>query len=110
MRQLIVATVLIGLLTGFAAALPSTAEAVCTQTIYAERSEVNGVTTQVMGRLLSNSVILWFANTTDPEFARTIVAAVAQRNRLTVIGDAASCPTTGTFRFQGNIRGLIQQP
>jgi hypothetical protein len=110
MRKLIAAAMLIGPLTGLTTVFASPVEATCIQTIYAERAETNGSTTQVMGRTLSNSSILWFANTTDQEFARMITAAVAQRNRLMVTGNAIACPTTGTLRLQGNITSLVQQP
>lgn len=87
------------------ALLPAPAQAVCTQVIYAERLFTDGATTQILGRTSSTSLILWFANTVDPEYARAIAAAVAQRNRVQLTGNAAFCPVvpaTG-FRFMGNL-------
>jgi hypothetical protein len=109
-RTLSVATGLIGLLTGFTAVLPSPTEAACTRTIYAERAETDGTNTQVLGRVSSVNATLWFATTDDPEFARIIAAAVAQRNRLEVTGDAANCQGIGNVRDLGKITRLTQQP
>jgi hypothetical protein len=109
-RTFSVATGLVGLLTGFTAVLPSPTEAACTRTIYADRADSDGTDTRVMGRVSSASPFLWFASTNNPQFISIIAAAVAQRNRLTVTGDAANCPGFGNTRDQGEITNLIQQP
>jgi hypothetical protein len=89
---------------------PSSAQALCNQLLYAERSFTDGVTTQIVGRTDAVSTIIWFANTTDPELSRAITAAVSAHNRVFVQGDAASCPTTGVFRFMGNVTIIVINP
>jgi hypothetical protein len=109
-RTLSVATGLIGLLTGFTAVLPSPTEGACTRTIYAEQADSDGTDTRVLGRISSTNSVLWFATTNNPQFVSIIAAAVAQRNRLTVTGDATNCAGIGNVRDQGEITKLTQQP
>lgn len=109
MKKIIV-LIMVASLTIAAALVPTAAHAACSQTIYAEWSFTNGVTTQILGRTSSLTTIMFFGNTTDPEVARMITAAVSQRNRINVLGNATSCPTSGTFRFVGTILSATQQP
>jgi hypothetical protein len=97
-------------LTAGMVALPISADAACTQVIYAERALSSGVTAQLLGRNTSTDPFQWFGNTTNAQFADLIFSAVAVRNRVMVTGDAAACPTTGTTRFIGNIQRIVQSP
>ena len=92
--------------------LPTSAHAVCTQTIYAERSVSNGTTTQLLGRNFSASTNGWFGTTTNVALGDAISAAVAQRSRVTVTGSAASCPPLPAAGFVniGAITQLIISP
>jgi hypothetical protein len=94
------------------ALLPISAGATCTQTIYAERSVSNGATTQILGRNSSTAVFGYFGTTPNIALQDAISAAVSQRNRVTVTGSAATCPTaplTG-FRNLGTINAVIISP
>jgi hypothetical protein len=92
--------------------VPMSAEATCTQVIYAERAISTANTTQLAGRTTSTSLIIWFGSTADDTLASLIHSAVAQRNRVQITGDAAACPVapaTGN-RSVGTIISLVQQP
>jgi hypothetical protein len=45
----------------------------------------------------------YFFNTTDPEFTVTLMAAQAGNLTVKIVGDATSCPTSGTTRDGGKI-------
>jgi len=65
---------------------------------------------QILGRVNSIDTFAFFANTTNAQLASLIFAAVAHHNRVVVIGDAGSCPTTGNERFMGNVVQIFQEP
>ena len=97
------------------ALVPMSAKAICQQEIYADRGSFDGTTTQVLGRISSavdpNAFMYgYFATTTNAVISNLIFAAVANHNRLFIVGDAATCPTTGEFREMGNILQIFQQP
>jgi hypothetical protein len=97
------------------ALVPMSAKAVCQQEIYADRASFDGTTTQVLGRISSavdtNAFsYAYFATTTTVTISNLIFAAVANHNRLFIVGDTATCPTTGEFRGMGNILDIFQQP
>ena len=103
----------IGLVTAFTAGMglvPMSAQAVCQQTLYAERAYSDGTNVQFLGRVNSADTFFYLAETTNGLFADIIFAGVAQRNRLFVTGNAQSCPTTGDARDMGNILEIYQQP
>jgi hypothetical protein len=64
--------------------VPMSAEATCTQVIYAERAISTANTTQLAGRTTSTSLIIWFGSTADDTLASLIHSAVAQRNRVQI--------------------------
>lgn len=107
-----VAAVLGAALMAGMALVPTSARAVCTQTIYAERSVSTGTTTQLLGRNFSTSTNGWFGTTANVALGDAIAAAVAQRSRVTVTGDAASCPPLPAAGFAniGAITLLIISP
>jgi hypothetical protein len=86
------------------------AKAVCTQIIYADRSFSDGATAQIVGRANTTDNFAYFASTTNAQIADLIFAAVAQRNRVYVVGSAANCPATGDLRDIGNVLQIFQQP
>jgi hypothetical protein len=47
-----------------------------------------------------------FYNVPTDRFYAMLAAAQAGNLSVNVTGDAASCPTTGTFRFGGNVIGV----
>jgi hypothetical protein len=105
----------VGLAAAFTAGMavvPMSAKALCTQTFYAELAYLNVDTVVLTGRTSSTSLVIWSAETqsTDPKLANLIFSAVAQRNRLSVVGNMDSCPTTGTDRYMGTINTIVQQP
>ena len=108
----------VGLVAAFTvgmALVPMSAKAICQQEIYADRAFTDGANTQVLGRISSavdpNAFTYgYFATTTNALFSNLIFAAVAHHNRLFIVGDAQTCPTTGEFRLMGNILQVFQQP
>lgn len=108
----------IGLVAAFTAGMalvPMSAKAICQQEIYADRGFSDGTGTQILGRISSavdvNSFSYgYFATTTNPLLSNLIFSAVANHNRLFVVGNAQSCPTTGVFRDMGTIIQITQQP
>jgi hypothetical protein len=92
------------------ALVPISAKAVCTQVFYAQRGFSDGTTAQILGRVNAIDTFAFFANTTNAQLANLIFAAVAHHNRVVVIGDAGSCPTTGNERFMGNVVQIFQEP
>ena len=93
------AIALVAFTTGMAL-VPMSAKAVCQQEIYADRGTFDGSTTQVLGRVSSAVDInafsyAYFATSTNATFSNLIFAAVANHNRLFIVGDAQTCPTTG---------------
>jgi hypothetical protein len=97
------------------ALVPMSAKAVCQQEIYADRGFTDGTNSQVLGRVSSavdpNAFTYgYFATTANALFSNLIFAAVANHNRLFVVADAQTCPTTGQFRLMGNILQVFQQP
>jgi hypothetical protein len=103
----------IGFVAAFTAAIalvPMSAKAVCTQVIYADRSFSDGANAQIVGRVNTTDNFAYFAATTNNQIAALIFSAVAQRNRVYVVGSAASCPTTGDLRDIGNVLQIFQQP
>jgi hypothetical protein len=108
----------IGVVAAFTAGMvlvPMSAKAICQQSFYADRAFSDGTTVQVLGRTDSTVdpnvfTYAYVAETDKALFANMIFAAVASHNRLFVIGNAATCPTTGQFRDIGTIVELFQQP
>ena len=97
------------------ALVPMSAKAICQQEIYADRAFSDGANSQVLGRISSavdpNAFMYgYFATTANALFSNLIFAAVANHNRLFIVGDAQTCPTTGEFRSMGNILQVFQQP
>jgi hypothetical protein len=97
------------------ALVPMSAKAICQQEIYADRGFTDGASSQVLGRVSSaldpNAFSYgYFATTTNPVFSNLIFAAVAHHNRLFIVADAQTCPTTGEFRLMGNILQVFQEP
>jgi hypothetical protein len=97
------------------ALVPMSAKAVCQQEIYADRATLDGTTTQILGRVSSAVDInafqyAYYATTTNALFSNLIFAAVANHNRLFIVADTQTCPTTGEFRTMGNILEITQQP
>jgi hypothetical protein len=108
-------TAIVAAFTAGMALVPMSAKALCQQEIYADRGFSDGTTTQVMGRTDSTVdanvfTYAYTAETTNAIFANLIFAAVAGHNRLFVVGEATTCPTTGQFRDMGTIVQLFQQP
>ena len=109
------ATALVAAFTAGMALVPMSAKAICQQEIYADRGFTDGANSQVLGRVSSaldpNAFSYgYFATTTNALFSNLIFAAVANHNRLFIVGDAQTCPTTGEFRLMGNILQVFQQP
>ena len=109
------ATALVAAFTAGMALVPMSAKAICQQEVYADRAFSDGANSQVLGRVSSavdpNAFSYgYYATTTNPVFSALIFAAVANHNRLFIVGDAQTCPTTGEFRLIGNILQAFQQP
>ena len=104
------ATALVVAFTAGMALVPMSAKAICQQTIYAERSFTDGTNGQIIGHVSTVDTFAWIATTTNPVISSVIFAAVANRNTVFIVGDAASCPTTGDLRAIGNILQIFQQP
>jgi hypothetical protein len=103
----------IGVVAAFTAGMvlvPMSAKAICQQTIYAERSFSDGTNGQIIGHVSTVDDHAFFASTTNPVISSAIFAAVANRNSVFIIGNATSCPTTGTLRDMGIIIQIFQQP
>jgi hypothetical protein len=103
----------IGVVAAFTAGMvlvPMSAKAICQQTIYAERSFSDGTNGQILGHVSTVDDHAFFASTTNPVISSAIFAAVANRNSVFIIGNATSCPTTGTLRDMGIIIQIFQQP
>jgi hypothetical protein len=97
------------------ALVPMSAKALCQQEIFADRAFSDGVTTQVLGHTDSTVdpnvfTYAYVAETTNALFANLIFAAVASHNRLSIVGNATTCPTTAQFRDIGTIIEMFQQP
>ncbi|MGH7065254.1 MAG: hypothetical protein ACREET_14355 [Stellaceae bacterium] len=86
------------------------AHATCVQFIYAERAISSGTGATVYGRTTSTSTTIWLGSTGNATLANLIFSAVAERNRIEIIGTATTCPTAGTFRSVGTISTIVQQP
>jgi hypothetical protein len=104
------AIALVAAFTAGMALVPMSAKAICQQTIYAERSFTDGTNGQIIGHVSTVDTFAWIATTTNPVISSAIFAAVANRNTVFIVGDAASCPTTGDLRAIGNILQIFQQP
>jgi hypothetical protein len=95
--------------------IPMSAKAICQQGFYADRGFSDGTNTQVLGRTdtitdVNAFTYAYYAMTTNALFSDLIFAAVAHHNRLFIVGDAQTCPTTGQFRNIGNIVQIYQEP
>ena len=106
---------LVAALTAIMALVPTSAKALCQQQIYADRGFSDGTTAQILGR--TDSVMdpnafafAYLADTTNALLANQIFAAVANHNRVFIVANATSCPTTGQFRDMGTIIQMSQQP
>lgn len=52
----------------------------------------------------------WYTRTTDDEMAVMASTALTSKTRVSIQGDAATCPTTGTGRYMGNMRYMLVNP
>ena len=104
------AIALVAAFTAGMALVPMSAKAICQQTIYAERSFTDGTNGQIIGHISTVDAFAWIATTTNPVISSAIFAAVANRNTVFIVGNAASCPTTGALRDMGTIIQIFQQP
>jgi len=103
-------TAIVAAFTAGMALVPMSAKAICQQTIYAERSFSDGMSGQIIGHVNTTDDHTFLASTTSPVISSLIFAAVASRNTVFLIGNAATCPTTGTVRDMGTIIQIFQQP
>jgi len=53
--------------------------------------------------LLTSSGILYYGYSYNDKFTSTVAAAQSNNANTTIQGDAASCPTTGSARFIGQV-------
>lgn len=95
--------------------LPLTSNAVCTQTGHVERvtaydDSLGNAYHYIYIRNSALTNYFWSIRTTDDEMAEIAADALTSTTRVSVQGDAATCPTTGTGRFMGNLRYLIVNP
>ncbi|MCU7917495.1 MAG: hypothetical protein KZQ95_03955 [Candidatus Thiodiazotropha sp. (ex Epidulcina cf. delphinae)] len=93
---------------------PLASHAVCTQSGHVERVTAwnDGVGTYHYIYLRNSALTnyYWYARTTDDEMAEIATSALTGTTRVTVSGDAATCPPAGGGRFMGNLRYLIVNP
>jgi hypothetical protein len=122
--QIRAAIVVVAAFSAGMALVPMSAKAICQQEISADRAFSDGTMIQVLGRTDSTVAstpgapgpdptvftFVYVAETTNPLFGNQIFAAVGGHNRLFIIGEATTCPTTGTFRDIGTIIQIYQQP
>jgi hypothetical protein len=106
---------LVAALTAITALVPTSAKALCQQSIYADRAFSDGNASQILGRTDSavdpNAfTFAYFAETTNALFSNQIFAAVANHNRVFIVASAQTCPTTGQYRDIGTIIQIFQQP
>jgi len=95
--------------------LPLASNATCTQSGHVERvtaydDAVTGVYHYIYIRNSALSNIYWSVRTTDDEMAEIATDALTSTTRVTIQGDIATCPTTGSGRYVGNLRYLIVNP
>jgi hypothetical protein len=79
------------------------ASAVCSFTGKVERVFQNSTTTYaylVPERSVINSSAVYF-RTTDPDLSQSFHEAMDDNNSFHVVGNASSCPTSGTYRNGG---------
>ena len=56
------------------------------------------------------STIYYYTRTTDDNMAEIANNALTSQVRVTIQGDRSTCLTTGTGRYQGNLRYIIVNP
>ena len=88
----------------------SAADATCSLEIYANRAYSNGNVTYFYGATSSTSTFSYYAGTQNATLASAVFAATAQRNKVFVTGNIASCPTTGSLRYIGTITSVYISP
>ena len=92
--------------------VPTTASATCTQSVYAAVL-FNGLSGGVVGGSYysyfygepfgAGSTVTYYGYITNPALAASAATAAAAHTYVEVEGDAASCPTSGTYQYLGNI-------
>jgi hypothetical protein len=103
-RLLVVAMLVVGMV------LPLTADAVCS--IRGEVVRVTDFTTSSTAYLRTSALssIIYFGSTTDTDLRNALRSCENSRHRCHLLGNATSCPTSGTFRFVGTISTVIANP
>lgn len=81
----------------------SAANASCLVTIYANRISATANAVVIYGSLSAQATFYYYGSTTNPIVASLLVAATSQHNRISLQGNAASCPLSGTARNIGLI-------
>lgn len=93
---------------------PLASSAVCNQSGFVERVTAynDGVGTYHYIYLRNAALrnYYWRIRTTDDEMAVMAATALTSKTHVSIQGDAATCPTTGTNRYIGNLRNLIVNP
>ncbi len=94
--------------------IPLTSYAVCTQSGHIVRvtAWADGVSTvhTIYMKTFSLSSIYYRVTTTDDNMAEIAVTNQASSARVTVQGNAPTCPTTGTGRSMGALRYIVTNP
>jgi hypothetical protein len=91
--------------------VPTTASAQCTQTVYASHFYTLGSYSYIYGEPSAyGNTFTYYGYTTNSVFAATGASVVASRNRVTLVGDASSCPTSGTYQYIGSITNIYVNP
>ncbi len=94
--------------------MPAAAQATCTITGTMARVTANSDSFSTFHflyfRAFSTSSVYYFGRSFDDMIAEVATTAVANGTKVTVSGDAASCPTSGTGRFIGNVRWVSINP
>jgi hypothetical protein len=90
--------------------VPTSAKAACNVWIYADRAYTDGSTTYVYGRPNGYDTYYYYGYTTNTNLAHLIYAATASGKRINVSANAASCPTTGSFRWFNVISYIFLSP
>jgi len=94
---------------------PLASNAVCTQSGHVERvtaydDVVTGANHYIYFRNSALTNVYWYVYTTDDEMVEIATDALTSTTRVTIQGDAATCPTTGSARNAGHLRYLIVNP
>ena len=86
------------------ALIPTTASASCVAQVYANEDFVAPTYSYFYGEPYgAGNTYTYYGYTTSSQIAGGLASATASHNRVYVVGDAASCPTSGTYRYIGTI-------